>query len=506
VTTTGYGGQQHELVDLAFDAMFIRTFRDRIITYWNEGAERLYGWTRKEAIGRQPAALLDSQYPIPLEQIERELETTGRWEGEIIQRRKDGHTITVRTRWGLQTDAAGEPQSILEINSDVSPEMHVADELSRSEERFSLLVSAVVDYAIFMLSLDGRVVSWNEGAQRIKGYSQDEAIGQHFSIFYRPEDVANGKPDWVLQQAIEHGRFEDEGWRIRKDGSQFWASVVVTALKDRSGVLRGFAKVTRDITDRRLAEQAREEDRDREAAQLRGDAERLAELERLKTEFLNLASHELRGPLAVVRGYNWMLRDKVLTIDDLPAITKVVEAKLAQIHLLVEQMLEAARLEADKLGLNQTTFDLRDLVLQQAQSFASVSDEHSIEVVQPDGPVMVSADSARVATVVANLIDNAIKYSPAAREVQVRIDNQEGYASVAVRDFGVGIAPEHMPLLFKRFSRLPTEQNITTAGTGLGLFLCREIARRHGGEIEVESSPDHGSEFTLRLPAVGAGS
>ena len=484
--------------------MFIRTFHDRIITYWNEGAQHLYGWTRKEALGRQPAALLASQYPIPLEQIERELEIKGRWEGEIIQRRKDGRTITVRARWGLQTDAAGEPQSILEINSDVSPERHAVDELSRSEERFSLLVSAVVDYAIFMLSLDGRVVSWNEGAQRIKGYSHDEAIGQHFSIFYRPEDVANGKPDRVLEQAIEHGRFEDEGWRVRKDGSQFWASVVVTALKDRSGVLRGFAKVTRDITDRRLSEQAREADRQREAAELRGDAERLAELERLKTEFLNLASHELRGPLAVVRGYNWMLRDNVLTVEDLPAITKVVEAKLTQMNLLVEQMLEAARLEAGKSNLNQTTFDLRDVVLEQAQTFASVSDEHSIEVVQRDGPVMVAADGARVGAVVANLIDNAIKYSPHTRDVQVRVDTKDGYAFVAVRDFGVGIASEHIPLLFKRFSRLPTEQNITTGGTGLGLFLCREIARRHGGDIEVESSPDHGSEFTLRLPAVGA--
>ena len=484
--------------------MFIRTFHDRIITYWNEGAQHLYGWTRKEALGRQPAALLASQYPIPLEQIERELEIKGRWEGEIIQRRKDGRTITVRARWGLQTDAAGEPQSILEINSDVSPERHAVDELSRSEERFSLLVSAVVDYAIFMLSLDGRVVSWNEGAQRIKGYSHDEAIGQHFSIFYRPEDVANGKPDRVLEQAIEHGRFEDEGWRVRKDGSQFWASVVVTALKDRSGVLRGFAKVTRDITDRRLSEQAREADRQREAAELRGDAERLAELERLKTEFLNLASHELRGPLAVVRGYNWMLRDNVLTVEDLPAITKVVEAKLTQMNLLVEQMLEAARLEAGKTNLNQTTFDLRDVVLEQAQTFASVSDEHSIEVVQRDGPVMVAADGARVGAVVANLIDNAIKYSPHTRDVQVRVDTKDGYAFVAVRDFGVGIASEHIPLLFKRFSRLPTEQNITTGGTGLGLFLCREIARRHGGDIEVESSPDHGSEFTLRLPAVGA--
>ena len=131
--------------------MFVRSFRDRAITYWNEGAERLYGWTRDEAIGRQPADLLGSQYPIPLEEIERQLEISGRWEGEILQRRKDGSRITVLARWGLQTDAASQPQSILEINSDVSREKLAIDELSRSEERFALLVSAVIDYAIFML-------------------------------------------------------------------------------------------------------------------------------------------------------------------------------------------------------------------------------------------------------------------------------------------------------------------------------------------------------------------
>ena len=185
--------------------MFVRSFRDRTITYWNEGAERLYGWTRDEAVGRQPAELLESQYPIPLEEIERQLEISGRWEGEILQRRKDGSQITVLARWGLQTDPSSQPQSILEINSDVSRERRAVDELSRSEERFALLVSAVVDYAIFMLDTSGRIISWNEGAQRIKGYAAYEIIGQHFSVFYPPEDVAKGKPAWMLEKAVREG-------------------------------------------------------------------------------------------------------------------------------------------------------------------------------------------------------------------------------------------------------------------------------------------------------------
>jgi PAS domain S-box-containing protein len=502
--TAKHDGQRHELVDLAFDAMFVRSFHDRFITYWNDGAQRLYGWTRDEAIGRLPAELLGSRYPIPLKRIEGQLVRTGRWEGEIVQNRKDGHRFTVLARWGLQTDVAGQAQAILEINSDVSRERHAVDELSRSEERFGLLVAAVVDYAIFMLSVDGRIVSWNEGAQRIKGYSAAEAIGQHFSIFYRPQDAANGKPGWILAQAIHHGRYEEEGWRVRKDGSHFWANVVVTALRDRGGALLGFAKVTRDITERRDAELRRNAARDREAVQLRARAEEMAELDRLKTEFLNLASHELRGPLAVVRGYNWMLRDGVVRTEELPGIARIVEAKLAQINLLVEQMLEAARLEADRADLNRSTMDLRDILSEQAEAFASVSDSHSIEVVQPERPVLVSADRNRITTIVSNLIDNAIKYSPNAHDVRLSVGQEKGHAFVAVRDFGVGIASEHLPLLFQRFSRLPTEQNVTTPGTGLGLFLCQEIARRHGGVIEVQIYAGQGTEFTLRLPAVVA--
>jgi two-component system sensor histidine kinase ResE len=231
----------------------------------------------------------------------------------------------------------------------------------------------------------------------------------------------------------------------------------------------------------------------------------MAELDRLKTEFLNLASHELRGPLAVVRGYNWMLRDGIVQSEELPGIARIVEAKLAQMNLLVEQMLEAARLEADRAGLNRTTFDLIGVVLEQVTAFISISDLHSIEVVKPERPVLISADRLRIATVVANLLDNAIKYSPKADGIGLEVGQTGGYAFVAVRDRGVGIASEHVSLLFQRFSRLPTEQNVTTPGTGLGLFLCQAIARRHGGVIDVESYPGRGSVFTLRLPVTTEG-
>src|SRR5207302_6139537 len=166
-----------------------------------------------------------------------------------------------------------------------------------------------------MLDPTGKIVTWNEGAQRIKGYSADEIIGRHFSIFYAPEDARNRKPDWELEIARREGRYMEEGWRLRKDGTRFWASVVITALRDQTGRLRGFGKVTRDLTERKRQEEARSAEGDRESALLRAHAKRMEDLERTKTQFLNLASHELRGPLTVIRGYNSMLEEGSIPPD-----------------------------------------------------------------------------------------------------------------------------------------------------------------------------------------------
>jgi PAS domain S-box-containing protein len=500
-TSSANAGGQHQLVDLAFDAMFARGFYDRVINYWNPGAERLYGWSRAEAIGHVSKELLSSDYPVPLEQIEAELLRTGRWEGEIKQRRKDGTAIVVAGRWGLQTDASGRPLAILEINSDLSSLRSAAEDLHRTEAIFSLLVSGVKDYAIFMLDPAGVVASWNEGAQRIKGYTAQEIIGRHFSVFYMPAEVKAGKPEWELGIARKEGRYEEEGLRVRKDGTTFWATVVITALSDDAGVLQGFAKVTRDVTDRHNAQLERDTVRDREAAQLRAHAQRMAELERTKTEFLNLASHELRGPLAIVRGYNSMLEDGSISPDRFREVATLIESKLAQIDLLVEQMLETARLEHDRLDLSLADFDLRQLVAEHVKTFSGLSDRHRLTVAIGPEPVMVSADRDRVGTIVANLLDNAVKYSPRGGDVVCTVSGAGGSASVSIVDHGIGIAPEHMALLFSRFSRLPTEENVTIQGTGLGLFLCRQIARRHGGDVSVTSTLGEGSEFTLTLPA-----
>jgi PAS domain S-box-containing protein len=371
----------------------------------------------------------------------------------------------------------------------------------RTDDAFRLLVSGVKEYAIFMLDTTGAIVSWNEGAQRIKGYREEEILGRHFSVFYDKGEVDAGKPDWELLVAQRDGQFEDEGWRLRKDGTRFWASVIITALRDESGVLRGFGKVTRDVTDRKLAADRLAAQRRQEAEKLREHANRLSQLERTKSEFLNVASHELRGPIAVLRGYLSMLEDRTISPEELHGVLPVMSGKLQQMELLVQHMLETARLEASRFELNTELVDickLAERVVGGYRRFAQ--DTHSVTLSLPDEPIVLRGDPRRLETALANLIDNAIKYSPGGGPVRCLVAHMRGRAFVSVEDSGLGIADEARDRLFTRFGRIVTSENAHIDGTGLGLYLAREIASSHGGDILVESREGHGSRFTMTLP------
>ena len=366
---------------------------------------------------------------------------------------------------------------------------------------FRLLVSGVKDYAIFMLDPDGRVVTWNQGAERIKGYRADEIIGQHFSVFYPEEEARAGKPQWELVVAAAEGRVEMEGIRIRKDGTTFWANVIITALRDETNRLRGYAKVTRDITARKMEEEERRKKAMAEAEQLREHARRMAQLESSKTEFLNLASHELRGPLVVARGYFSLLEDGSLTPEQFLEVAPLVSSKLAQMEVLVRQLLETARLESDQLELTREELDIRDLVADQVKLIRPLlTNDHVLDFSLPDRELVVYGDKVRLGAVVLNLIDNAVKYSPGGGLVQVLVAQGGDRAFVSVRDHGLGISDENLGRLFTRFGRIDNPEARHIGGTGLGLYLSREIARRHGGDIMVESEPAGGSRFTLSLP------
>jgi two-component system, LuxR family, sensor kinase FixL len=299
-----------DLLNLTHDSILVRDLDDRIV-FWNHGAEETYGWTEKEALGKVTDELLQTQFPKPLRDIKAELLLSGQWESELVHRTRDSARIVVASRWVLKRDEEGNPDGIWEINRDITERKQAKQALRESEEHFRELVKGIKDYAIFMLDPDGRVLTWNDGAERIKGYRPDEIIGKHFSCFYPKEDVEHGKPDEGLRTAKIEGRFEEEGQRVRKDGSLFWANVVITAWRDDAGNLRAFTKVTRDITERKRAEE--------ELVKAQRELER--KVEQRTTSLAAEVTQRIQSEEILERSESWLrsliaaTQDAVLSID-----------------------------------------------------------------------------------------------------------------------------------------------------------------------------------------------
>lgn len=367
-------------------------------------------------------------------------------------------------------------------------------------ERYRLLVESIQDYAIFLLDTTGHIASWNPGAQRFKGYRADEIIGKHFSIFY-PSEEKYTKPAKELEEAKKNGRVEDEGWRVRKDGSRFWANVVITALFDDDGKLQGFAKVTRDMSDRK----AMEDQLERANTELIQRQKEMALLNEAKDEFISLASHQLRTPATGVKQYLNLILEGFL--GDVPAkilnaVQKADESNERQIEL-VNDLLQVAQLDAGKIVLNPTNIDIvdiiKDVLLEQKDKFTERKHQTFLHV-SHSGPVIVSADTRRLRMVFENLVDNACKYTPEAGKVSVEVfaDNQQ--ATIAIKDTGVGIKNEDMPLLFHKFSRIKNQLSDKVGGSGLGLYWAKRVIELHGGRIDVRSQHGLGTEFAVVLP------
>jgi PAS domain S-box-containing protein len=354
-------------------------------------------------------------------------------------------------------------------------------------DQFRLLVETVRDYAIFLLDADGYVRSWNAGAERIKGYTATEIIGRHFSSFYLEEAVRSGHPDEELRIAAADGRYEEEGWRVRKDGSRFWANVVITALRDPSGELVGFAKVTRDLTERKKAEEHR--------AKLLAAEEAVA----IRDEFLRVAAHELRTPLTGAKMGVQILRRSFKNVKLTAGQTNALDTIGAQVNklsALVGRLLDTTRLEAGVLPLERVDVDLVKLVSAGADLWRMLSDRHEIVVTCVPERLIARVDPLRVEEVLSNLVDNAIKYSPAGGRIEVSLDRDENAAIIRVRDHGLGVAPEHRSRLFERFYQAHRDRS----GMGLGLHITRSFVEMHGGTISVDFPEDGGTRFVVRLP------
>lgn len=478
------------MVDSVRDyAIFLLDPNGFVLT-WNPGAERIKQYRPEDIIGKHFSVF----YPEAEKLADKpgyELKVaaaTGRFEDEGWRIRKDGSRFWANV---VITRILGEDGRLVgfgKITRDLT-------ERRAAEQRFRLLVEGVTDYAIFLLDRTGHITSWNSGAERIKQYTADEIIGKHFSTFYQAEDRERGLPQHVLKEAEEQGHWQGEGWRVRKDGSRFWSSVVVTALRDEEGTLTGFSKVTRDITGRKQLL----DELSRHTAELERQVE---ERERTNAEleaFSYSVSHDLRAPLRAIEGFASALKEDYGNQLDETAhdyLHEIITAS-TRMNRLVRDLLEYGRLS--RIEIIPEAVAVGPLVRRLLQEGPP---EYRTATLTGNMDCSVLAHEPTLTQILLNLISNAFKFHPTGVVPQVEINVQDTgkkTVRIAIKDRGIGILPQHQEKIFKVFERLHGLDEFP--GTGIGLAIVKRGIERMGGRVGVESQPDQGSTFWIELPS-----
>ena len=491
------------------------------VASWNLGAERIKGYTSEEIIGKH-FSMFYSAEEVAAGKCDHELVVArkdGRFEEEGWRYRKDGTRFWANVVITAVHNREGRLVGFAKVTRDLTERRLAEEELRRSEERSRLLIASVKDYAIFILDPAGRVVTWNPGAERLKGYLADEIIGQHFSRFYPEEDVRAGKCEMELEGALRVGRFEDEGWRIRKDGSRFWANVVITPMREAGGRLLGFAKVTRDLSERKRHEEERlalvrteearrlaEEHKERAQAladDLRGARDKAEEATRMKDEFLATVSHELRTPLNAMLGWARMLASGSLPAEKMAhAINTIARNAVAQ-NQIIDDLLDVSRIITGQLRLDVDFVDVNQVVTSAIDVVRPGAEAKGVELqwlLNPDAGV-IKGDAGRLQQVLWNLLTNAVKFTPRGGRIHVTLRRHDSLVEIEVADTGKGIAPTFLSRVFDRFAQQESGNSRKTGGLGLGLAIVKHLVELHGGVVEVHSDGEEkGSTFVVKLP------
>jgi PAS domain S-box-containing protein len=475
------------MVEQARDYAVFALDKDGRIVTWNAGAQRIKGYAPEEIIGRHfstfyPHEAVASGWPA------HELKVAGvegRFEDEGWRVRKDGSRFWASVIITALRDEDGRLLGFSKITRDLTDRRLHEEALRQSEERFRLMIEGVVDYAIYMLDAEGVVTSWNAGAQRIKGYAREEIIGKHFSRFYPPGDVENGKPWEELAIARRVGRCEDEGWRVRKDGTRFWARTVLTALHDGQGHLRGFAKVTQDLSERRHVQD-------------------LEQATRNMSEFIAVLAHELRNPLAPIRNAVHLMGKTPADDPSQKTLRELVDRQSRHLARIVDDILDIARVTRGALAVERAPVNVAEAARRAIEMTAPLveASKHELQVELPQEPLTVRGDLHRLTQVLGNLLNNAARYTPRGGRISLSAVREQGYAVVKVRDNGIGLDAELSRRIFDMFVQGRSSlERAGGGGLGIGLALARKIAELHGGALEAHSEgKGQGAEFTLRIP------
>ncbi len=484
------------------------------IMTWNAGAERIKGYAPQEIIGRHfsvfyPEADIRSGKPAMELEVARE---TGRYEDEGWRLRKDGTRFWANVVITAVYDESGKLRGFGTVTRDLSKRREADEKLRQSEEMFRLLVASVRDYAIFLLDPKGHVMTWNAGAERIKGYAPREIIGHHFSEFYTEEDKRDGKPARELEIARESGSVEDEGWRVRKNGTRFWANVIITAVFDERRTLRGFTKVTRDMTERKRAEEVQQAFLEQREARLQAEEERrraeasfrvAQEANRAKDEFLMTLSHELRTPLTSILGWARLLPTmKPEDQEFADAVGSINRSAQLQARL-IDDVLDVSRIVSGKLRLTVEDVEIEEVLASAVETVSPSADAKMIRIETTFGPQLGSivADATRLQQIVWNLLTNAVKFTPKSGRIMLRARRTASHLQVDITDSGAGIDPRFLPHVFEPFRQAENPNTRVHGGLGLGLSIVRYLVEAHGGTVAAESAGrDQGSTFTVTLP------
>ncbi|MCW5659718.1 MAG: PAS domain S-box protein [Burkholderiaceae bacterium] len=456
-----------------------------VITSWNLGAERIKGYTATEAIGKHfsmfyPAPAVAARWP---QQELQRAKTFGRFEDEGWRLRKDGSRFWANVVITAIVDDQGTLLGFSKVTRDLTERRRHEEELMERERNFRLLVDGVKDHAMFLLDRNGRIRTWNTGAQRVLGYRAEQVLGHDVSMLYTEHDQASGRPTVELAAATEAGAFRAEGWRQRADGTTFWAEVSSTALFDDARRLQGFVRIVRDLTERRRVEA------------LENEGRRI-------NEFIALLSHELRNPLAPIQNAVAVL-GKAAQSAEMKWCVDVIGRQAALMKRLVDDLLDVSRITSGKIRIDKKPLDLNALVAQAVDAMRATAAErgHGVTVQAAPQPLMLAGDATRLNQVLVNLLVNAIKFTPPNGHITVTVEDRGTTACVQVIDDGVGMSESLLRHAFEPFVQGAGALDRPEGGLGIGLTLVKSIVELHGGSVAAASrGPGHGTTITLSLP------